>query len=129
VFWRYLYGEICQGRIKMNNAAMNGEEIAEALGITRQAVSNSLKRGMRKCYLYVRRTWPELSPLSASIFLMKWLDSIGSIEFDMNEIKKFTSLFPPDIRKEINQDIESKRDKSYMTILEQVNSVFDLVGV
>jgi len=104
--------------------SMNGEQIAEELNITRQAVSNSLKRGMRKCYLYVRRTWPELGPLAASIFLMKWLDNIGSIEFDMNEIKKFNSLFPPDIRKEISLDIESKRNKSYMTILEQVNSVF-----
>ena len=109
----------------MKNKAMDGADIAKELGITRMAVSQSLKRSMRKCYRYIRRTWPSLSPLASSVFLMKWLDSIGSIEFDMNEIKKFNSLFPPDVKKEITEDIESRRNRSYLSILEQVNNIFD----
>ena len=111
--------------MKSKPRPMSGEEIAESLGITRQAVSNSLKRGMRKCYRYIKATWPELSPLSTSIFLMKWIDLVSLMEFDDNEIKKFNRLFPPDIRREIEADIKDKRGTSYMTILEQVNDVFD----
>jgi hypothetical protein len=106
---------------------MSGEEIAQALNITRQAVSNSLKRGMRKCYQYIRQTWPELSPLSAVVFLMKWLDQVGTIDFDRDEIKKFNRLFPPDIRREIEIDIEEKRGTSHYTILDKVNEIFDCI--
>jgi len=105
---------------------MDGEAIAQELGISRQAVSNSLKRGMKKCYKYVRRTWPELSPLAASVFLMKWIDSIGSIDFDDNEITKFNRLYPRDVRLEIEMDINEKRVTSnFITILQQVNEIFE----
>jgi hypothetical protein len=108
-------------------APMSGQEIAEALHIKRQAVSQSLKRGMRKSYHFIRKTWPELSPLSASIFLLRYLDKEGTVDFDLAERTKFVRLFPPDVRQEIEDDIEAKRGTSYLTILEQVNEIFESV--
>ncbi len=107
---------------------MNGQEIADALGVTRQDVSNALKRAMRKCYLHIKRQWPELSPIAVSIFLMKWIDAVGTIKFDLNEIKKFNRLYPPDIRREIDADIESKRGISVYTIMESINDIFECMA-
>jgi hypothetical protein len=112
----------------MKAKSMNGEEISQALQITRQAVSNSLKRGMNKCYAYVRHTWPDLSPLSSIIFIMRWLDDIGTLHFDENEIKKFINLFPAAVRQEVEVDIETKRGTSYRSILERVNYIYDQAG-
>jgi len=107
--------------------AMNGEEIASALDITRQAVSGSLKRGMCKCYKYTRTTLPELSTLECSIFLLKWLDMIGTLDFTMNEIKRFNKLFPYNIRKEIEMDTIEKKKYGYRTILEKINNIFEIL--
>lgn len=103
---------------------MSGQEIAEALNISRQAVSNSLKRAMKKCYLHVKKEWPELSPVAISIFLIRWIDMVGEMEFSTNEINKFNRLFPPDIRKEIQDDMRAKNQSIY-TIMESVNDLID----
>jgi hypothetical protein len=110
-------------------APMSGREIADALNIKRQAASQSLKRGMRKAYLFIKKTWPELSPLAAAVFLLKYLDKEGTVDFDLAERNKFIRLFPPDIRQVITEDIEARKGESYLTILEQVNSIFDSIYV
>ena len=104
---------------------MSGEEIAQELGITRQAVSNLLKRAMRKCYRNILHTYPDLSPVAASILLMKWLEMVGDVEFkDFNEVKKFNRLFPPDVRKEIEKDMKDNR-RSVYTIMEDINDILE----
>jgi predicted DNA-binding protein YlxM (UPF0122 family) len=102
----------------------SGQEIAEELNISRQAVSNSLKRAMRKCYHNIRQLYPTLSPAAASIFFIRWLSMVGTVEFDMNEIKKFNRLYPPVIRKEIEEDMKSGR-QSFHTIIESVDEVLE----
>ncbi len=79
--------------------AMNGEEIATALGVTRQNVSNVLKRAMKKVYFAVGdldRSWSpfQVSAVMAQMFRI-------TIQSDMT---KFFALFPPDIKEEIELD-------------------------
>ena len=79
---------------------MNGSEIAEALGITRQAVSNILKRAMKKFYDQVAIMDTQWGPFDRSCAMMRMLGVDNNIE----EIKKFYMLFPPEIRDEIEAD-------------------------
>lgn len=79
---------------------MDGAEIAKELGITRQAVSNILKKSMRKFYnqvKYIDETW---GPFERSCAMMRMLN-VDHVE---EEIKKFYNLFPMDIRNEIEKD-------------------------
>jgi len=79
---------------------LNGSEIADELGITRQAVSNILKRAMRKFYIQARKLDAEWGPFECSCAMMRML----KVDNNAEEIKKFYMLFPPDIRDEIEQD-------------------------
>ncbi len=78
----------------------NGSVIAEELGITRQAVSNILKRAMKKFYDQVTLMDTSWGPFDRSCAMMRMLNVSQNIE----EIKKFYMLFPPEIRDEIEKD-------------------------
>lgn len=75
-----------------------GAEIAKELGITRQAVSNTLKRAMAKVYAETRKLEKGWTPFEVAAAM--------SIIFNVEEIEiaKFFKLFPPKIRKEIEND-------------------------
>jgi hypothetical protein len=76
---------------------MNGQEIANELGISRQAVSNTLKKGLVKVYKAMKmenNTGPFETAVSIAVGFM----------VDSQEYKKFFKLFPPAIRKEIEAD-------------------------
>lgn len=79
---------------------LNGSEISEELGITRQAVSNILKRAMKKFYIQVKKVDPNWGPFERSCAMMRML----RVDNNEEEIKKFYMLFPPDIRDEIEKD-------------------------
>lgn len=79
---------------------MDGSAIAIKLGITRQAVSNILKRAMKKYYEQTKKMDPEWGPFDCSCAMMRMLGVANNAE----EIKKFYNLFPPDVRDEIEQD-------------------------
>lgn len=79
---------------------MDGSAIAVKLGITRQAVSNILKRAMKKYYLQTKKMDPEWGPFECSCAMMRMLGVANNAE----EIKKFYNLFPPDVRDEIEKD-------------------------
>lgn len=79
---------------------LSGSEIAEELGITRQAVSNLLKRAMKKFYLKTSKLDNEWGPFEASCAMLKMLNVGNTAE----EVKKFYLLFPKDIRDEIEAD-------------------------
>lgn len=81
-------------------APKDGSAIAEELGITRQAVSNTLKRAMKKFYKGVQRMDSNWGPFECSCSMMKMMN----INHTSEEIKKFYNLFPPEIRKEIEAD-------------------------
>jgi hypothetical protein len=78
---------------------MDGEQISKELGITRQAVSQSIKRGMEKCYTAVAEMSQDKSPFQIAGHLMAM--------FNVNEeeeIKKFIKLFPLRLRRIIIKD-------------------------
>ena len=79
---------------------MDGAAIAKELGITRQAVSNILKKAMKKCYNRVSIIDPTWGPFEKSCALMRIL-RVDPVE---EEIKKFYNLFPKEVRDEIEKD-------------------------
>ena len=85
---------------KILEKSMDGSEIAISMGITRQAVSNILKRAMKKFFLEVKKMDKEWGAFDTSCAMMKML----GVDNNVNDIKKFYMLFPPDIRKEIEDD-------------------------
>jgi predicted transcriptional regulator len=77
----------------------DGEQISKELGITRQAVSQSIKRGMEKCYTAVAEMNQDKSPFQVACHLM--------VMFNVNEeeeTRKFIKLFPPRTRRLIVKD-------------------------
>jgi DNA-binding CsgD family transcriptional regulator len=80
---------------------MSGAEIAKELGISRQAVSNTLKRAMKKVYIETRKL-EKWSPFEAAVAMSQMFNQ------DEQDMKKFFRLFPPDIRKEIEADAKEK---------------------
>ena len=84
--------------IKQLTEQKTGAEIARELGITRQAVSGALKRAMKKVYKETRaldKTW---GPFETAT-VMSMIFNVGD-----DDMSKFVRLFPPDIRKEIEED-------------------------
>jgi hypothetical protein len=79
---------------------MNGEEIAQEFGWSRQYVSNILKQSMRKLYQKLKRRNPELSPFEIVDEIRQYFDLR-----DTDEIHLFFSLFPPSIRTEIYESL------------------------
>ena len=78
---------------------MSGAEIAKELGITRQAASQTIKRALAKVYkamMKENKTSPFETVANIAIGF-----GMGEDEADW---KKFFKLFPPKIRKEIEED-------------------------
>jgi len=78
---------------------MSGEEIARHLGVTRQNVSNTLKRAMRKFYHKVSELDKSWSPFQIATVMVQMFGVTAP-----NDIKKMFNLFPPDIRGKIEED-------------------------
>jgi len=85
--------------------SMTGAEIAKDLGITRQAVSNTLKRAMKKMFIAMKKENPDQSDFDIAVSLQ-----IG-LGVDDVDVKKFFKLFPPDIRKKIEASAKSMMPK------------------
>ena len=81
---------------------MTGEEVGKELGISRQAVCNSLKRSLGKIYSRLREDNPDLSPFEIASEMMKYFD-IGS---NQNEIQNFYNLLPPKVKNEIEESVK-----------------------
>jgi hypothetical protein len=83
---------------------MNGAEIAREIGITRQAVSYTLRKSMVKMYKYIlEKKWAE-SPFDAMVVLMTVL---GVNNGDMKDVNDFISLFSLDIQSSIKEDAKN----------------------
>jgi predicted transcriptional regulator len=98
---------------------MNGTEIANELGVTRQAISNILRRTMKKFYLQTRKLDKDWGPFETSCAMLRMLN----VDNDIAEVKKFYLLFPKDIRDKIEADaLENHCSKN---MKEKVNSMDD----
>lgn len=84
---------------------MTGAQIARELGITRQAVSNNLKRAMTKVYADVKKIEKSWGPFEVAVAMSQMF---GVEQDSQEELKKFFKLFPPKLRKEIEQDAVSQ---------------------
>lgn len=84
---------------------MTGAEIGRELGITRQAVSNTLKRALGKIYNELLKQHKDWTPLDAAVSIALYLDR------GEEDMKKFFKLFPPKIRKEIEADAATRMPK------------------
>ena len=85
----------------MSKNGMTGSEIARHLGITRQAVSQSLKSAMRKIYFTVMSDPETDSPFDAAMSIMSIL---GQETCGKQDLEEFFQLFPTDIQREIRID-------------------------
>ncbi len=74
---------------------MSGQEIAKELGITRMAVSNTLKRALKKLHTNVKKEL-KMNDFEAAVAIQ-----IGMNVDNEDDIKSFFKLFPPDVRKKI----------------------------
>jgi predicted transcriptional regulator len=85
--------------------AISGSEIANELGITRQAVSQTLKSSMKKCYKSILKHKFAESPYDAAVALMIFLKVDHG---DDQDVKEFFGLFPKEIQKEIYDDAKTQ---------------------
>jgi predicted DNA-binding transcriptional regulator len=84
---------------------MNGAEIAREIGITRQAVSYTLRKSMVKMYhAVIDKGWAS-SPFEAVVVLMTVLNVNNG---DMKDIQEFISLFNLDIQEDVKKDALEK---------------------
>lgn len=79
---------------------MNGQEIADKLGITRSAVSQTLKRALTKVYEITKKDLAD-DPFDAAVTMATMFNPEVSV--DSTDLKDFFKLFPPKIRKEIEE--------------------------
>ena len=80
------------------NKPMTGSEIADELGISRQAVSQSLKKSMKKIYRQVKKLNLADTPFEIVLVMMTFLNINQASKQDVEE---FYCLFPKDLQKEI----------------------------
>lgn len=85
---------------------MSGAEIANELGISRQAVSNTLKRAMKKIYLGVQKIEENWTPFQIASSMIEAFNITNQ-----EEINKFYRLFPPEIKELIEEDAQKGRGK------------------
>jgi len=86
---------------------MTGEEIADELGQTRQNVSRILKKVLGRTISTVKRQEPDKDWFDSAIYVAKIMGVDFSIEM---EVKKFFTLFPPTMKKLIENDARSRMD-------------------
>jgi predicted transcriptional regulator len=84
--------------------SMTGEDIAKELGITRMAVSQSLKRALKKIYNLLKKNNRHYDSFEIAVTISQILQV--SIDSD-SEMKKFFNLFPDKIKKEIKKDAKN----------------------
>jgi len=79
---------------------MSGTEVADELGITRQAVCQSLKKSIKKIYYRIKNIYQSSSPIEI-LAIMATMFNI----YSESEYKKFFNLFPPNIKGEVHAEV------------------------
>lgn len=90
---------------------LTGAEIAKEMGITRQAVSNTLKRAMKKAFDEFQKIDKNWDAFEVAVAMAQGFGDLttGSDEVEM---KKFFKLFPPDLRRKIESDAKKRFSKT-----------------
>ena len=78
--------------------SMDGTEIADKCGFSRQYVSQTLKRAMKKFYIEVKKLDRSLNAFDRTLLMMEMLNVT-----EKDDVKNFYHLFPPDIREDIRK--------------------------
>lgn len=78
--------------------AKTGSEIARELDISRQAVSQTLKRAVTKIYRGLLENEVTDNPTETILFMRDWFNIT-----DEEDIQQFYDMFPKDIREEIKE--------------------------
>jgi len=86
---------------EQTDTPMTGAKIAKELGITRQAVSNTLKRALDKAFIEAKKIDKSWDNFGAAVALSQ---IFGVDQDSEEELKKFFKLFKPATRKMIEQD-------------------------
>ena len=80
---------------------MSGAEIADKLGISRQAVSYSLRKSMKKMYHRVLQDGIAETPFQAILSLMEALNVDSN---SVDDVKVFLKLFDKDIIDSVTEE-------------------------
>jgi len=90
--------------IIQNDTPLNGAEISKRMGITRQAVSYTIRKSMGKMYQYVIDEGIADSPFQAILSLMI---ALGVNNSDITDIQLFLRLFDKKIIKSVEEEAKS----------------------
>lgn len=80
---------------------MSGEEIAKESGWSRQYTSKLLKSGLGKLYYKLKKLNPDMTPFEITNGIREYFDLRSS-----EDIKNFFTLFPPKVKKEIEESLK-----------------------
>jgi predicted transcriptional regulator len=83
---------------------LNGSEIARKLGMTRQAVSYSIRKSMKKLYKRVVNLGLAEKPFDVILVLMEILNVSSN---SLSDLKEFLKLFDDDIMKLVINDAKN----------------------
>jgi len=89
----------------LNGKPMSGTDVSNELGVSRMAVSQTLKRGFKKIYLLLKKYNKHLDSFEIAVVMSQILRV--SIDNDA-EMSKFFNLFPMEIKKEIKINAKNK---------------------
>lgn len=85
---------------------MNGNEVAEHLGVSRQFVSMCTRNGIYKIYKEVLRQGISNTPAEAVCAMMVGLGIHKATEI---EVYEFINLFPKDIITKVKKELKEKK--------------------
>lgn len=91
--------------VEEDRRPMSGSEIAEVLGVSRMAVSQALKRAVKKIYYLLKKANKHLDSFDIAVMMSQILSVSLDSESEMN---KFFNLFPGDIKKEIKHHAKDR---------------------
>lgn len=85
--------------------SMSGTEISKELDVSRMAVSQALKRSLKKVYFLLKKYNRHLDSFDIAVTMSQ----IFKVSLDNDkEMIKFFNLFPPEIKKEIKTNAKDK---------------------
>jgi len=96
--------------INLRHEKIGGSDIAKELGISRAAVSSSLKRSLEKIYFYLLEK-EDYSPYDTYILLSRMLTVCYECQ---EEVDKFWELLPENAKRLIENDAKTKYKNTIM---------------
>ena len=86
-------------RITPIDVPLSGSEIEEELKVSRQNISQILKRALRKAFYFIKKQDSSMSPFEIACYLAMMF----KVDRSSLEMRKFFNLFPPDVKELIEE--------------------------